>query len=83
MLAIDRIFEILHNGNWHRLSEVAEKAGTQEAKVELISSFLSTYDFLEFDKKTKRIKLSSELQGFLEKIEEVEQKESMEKGRCS
>ena len=75
MLAIDRIFEILCNGEWHRLSEVAEKAGTQESKVRLISSFLSAYDFLEFDEKTKKMRLSTQLHSFLEKIKEVEQKE--------
>jgi len=83
MLAIDRIFEILHNGNWHRLAEVAETIGTRESKVELISSFLSAYDFLEYDKKTKRIKLSTELQGFFEKIKEIEEKEAARKSNRS
>jgi len=76
MLAIDKIFEILNNGDWHRLTEVAEKTGTQESKIKLISSFLSAYDFLEYDKKTKRIKLSTEMQDFFDKIKEVEQKEA-------
>jgi len=76
MLAIDKIFEILNNGDWHRLTEVAEKTGTQESKIELISSFLSAYDFLEYDKKTKKIKLSTELQDFFEKIREIEQEEA-------
>nr|MDO8133967.1 hypothetical protein [Candidatus Njordarchaeum guaymaensis] len=72
----DKIFEVLANGNWHRLTEVAEKTGTKELKVELISSFLSTYDFLEFDKKAKRIRLSTQLHSFLEKISEIELEES-------
>ncbi len=83
MLAIDRIFEILHNGDWHRVTEVAEKTGTQESKIKLISSFLSAYDFLEYDKKTKRIKLSTELQDFFEKIKEIEQKEAARKSNRS
>jgi len=83
MLAIDKIFEILNNGDWHRLTEVAEKTGTQESKIELISSFLSAYDFLEYDKKTKRIKLSTELQDFFEKIKEIEHKEAAGKSSCS
>ena len=83
MLAIDKIFEILNNGDWHRLTEVAEKTGTQESKIELISSFLSAYDFMEYDKKTKKIKLSTELQDFFEKIKEVEQKEAAGKSNRS
>jgi len=83
MLAIDKIFEILNNGDWHRLREVAEKTGTQESKIEVVSSFLSAYDFLEYDRKTKKIKLSTELQDFFEKIKEVEQKEAAGKSNRS
>ncbi len=83
MLAIDKIFEILNNGDWHEVAEVAEKIGTQESKIELVSSFLSAYSFLEYDKKTKRIKLSNELQGFFEKIKEIEQKEAAGKSNRS
>jgi len=83
MHAIDRILDILHNGDWHRITEVAEETGTQESKIALISSFLSLYDFLKYDKRTGRIKLSTELLGFLEKIREIEQKESARKNTCS
>jgi len=76
MQAIDKILDVLNNGDWHRIAEVAEETGTQESKIELISSFLSVYDFLEYDKKTRRIKLSTELRGFLKKITEIEQKEN-------
>ena len=79
MLAIDKIFEILDNGDWHKLMEVAEKTGTQKSKVKLISSFLANYDFLEFDKKTDRIRLSNQLQTFIKKIRKIEQEETGEK----
>ena len=79
MIAIDKIFEILDNGNWHELAEVAQKTSMQESKVELISSFLSAYDFLEYDKKTKRIKLSTQLKTFLKKVRNMEQEEATEK----
>jgi hypothetical protein len=83
MPAIDKILEVLTNGNWHKLSEVAQKVGTQESKIELISSFLSAYDFLQYDKKTKKVKLSSELQEFFEKIREVEQRVVEKRKRSS
>jgi len=83
MLAIDRIFEILDNGDWHDLTEVAEKTGTQKSRVELISSFLANYDFLEFDKKTERVRLSNQLQSFLRTIRRIEQEEADEKKRTA
>jgi len=79
MQAIDKILDVLNNGDWNRIAEVAEETGSQESKIELISGFLSVYDFLEYDKKTRRIKLSTELQGFLKKIREIERKENARK----
>jgi len=77
MLEIDKIFEILDDGDWHKLTEVAEKTGTQKSKVELISSFLANYDFLEFDKNSGKIRLSAQVQIFLEKIRKAEQEQGL------
>ncbi len=73
MLAIDEILELLKNGDWHGLKEISNKTQLKKFKVELITSFLAEYDFLEFDKKEKRIKLSPQLLHFLEKIQDIEQ----------
>jgi len=74
--AIDSILEILNNGEWHTLTEVAKKAGTERSKVQLISSFLTAYDFLEFDKKTEKIRLSSQIQVFLKKVRKIEREKA-------
>ena len=72
LLAIDQILELLKNGEWHGLKEIADKTGLQEFKVEVITSFLAEYNFLEFNKKEKKIKMSPELLLFLRKVEETE-----------
>lgn len=77
LLAIDDILELLNNGEWHGLKEIADRIRLNEFKVELITSFLAEYDFLEFNKKEKRIKLSPQLLHFLKKIEEVEREEEI------
>lgn len=73
MLAIDEILELLKNGDWHELKEISDKTQLHKSKVELITSFLAEYDFLEFDQKEKKIKLSPQLLHFLKKIEDIEQ----------
>jgi len=83
LLAIDKILAILDNGEWHELTEVAQKTGTQKSRVELISSFLAAYNFLEYDKKTKSMRLSDQLQFFLRKIKEIEREEAAEKRHTS
>jgi len=72
LLAVDEILELLKNGEWHGLREIADKTQLREFKVELITSFLAEYDFLEFNKKEKKIKLSPQLLLFLKKIEDIE-----------
>lgn len=73
LLAIDEILELLKNGDWHELKEISNKTHLHKSKVELITSFLAEYDFLELDKKEKKIKLSPQLLHFLKKIEDIEQ----------
>ncbi|HKZ94618.1 MAG TPA: hypothetical protein VJ249_08580 [Candidatus Bathyarchaeia archaeon] len=79
MLIIDEILDAIRNGEWHQVKEVAQKARSSESKVELVSGFLATYDFLEFDRKNKRVRLSMQLQRFLGKIREVESEERVGK----
>jgi DNA-binding IclR family transcriptional regulator len=72
LIAIDEILGLLRNGEWHGVKELADKSRFQESKVELITSFLAKYDFLEFDQKEKRVKLSQQLRLFLSKIEDLD-----------
>jgi len=72
LLAIDEILELLKNGQWHELKEIADKTNLQGFRAELISNFLAEYDFLEFDKKEKKIRLTPQLQLFLRNIENIE-----------
>jgi len=77
MPAIDVILTLLSNGEWHSLKEIADETNLHEFKVELVTSFLAEYDFLEFDKKEKKIKLSLQLLLFLKKIENIEREEAV------
>jgi len=77
LLAIDEILQLLKNGEWHGLREIVDKTRLHEFKVELITSFLAEYDFLEFDKREKKIKLSLQLLLFLKKIEDIEREEAL------
>ncbi len=72
LLAIDQILELLWNGEWRELTEIADQTGLQKFGVLLVTSFLSEYNFLEFDETEKKIRVSSELLLFLSKIREIE-----------
>jgi len=72
LLAVDQILELLKNGEWHGLNEVAEKTGLQKLKVEVITNFLAEYNFLKLSKQEKKIKMTPELLLFFKKVEELE-----------
>ncbi len=83
MLVIDKILDAIHNGEWHEIKEITGKTKLKESQIELISGFLAAYDFLELDRKSKRIRLSPQLQHFLAKIHEIEEGEAPNKTHAS
>jgi len=74
---IDAVLGLLKDGKWHDLVEIAKKCGLHEFRVEMIMSFLSDYDFIEFNKKSRRVKLRPLTREFIDEIHRVEEEEAM------
>ena len=71
---IDYVFDALKNGEWHNLNEISEKTRLPKLKIELLTSFLAEYDFVEVDKKEQKTRLTPPLLRFIKKIQSVEKK---------
>ena len=69
---IDEILNILKNGKWHDLREISEKTCLHKAKVEMLTTFLAQYNFIELDAKEHRTRLTKPLFNFMKKIKELE-----------
>jgi len=69
------IFELLEDGKWHSLNEIAGKSGLHEFKLEIITNFLAEYDFIELDKAKRKTRLAASVADFLKKIKHVEKAE--------
>ena len=78
LLAIDEILEVLRNGKWHNVKEVAEKTDLHQVKVKLITSFLAEYDFVQRDPTSSMVKLTPQFRSFLKKIQDLEREETIE-----
>lgn len=65
----------LKDGNWHDLREIARKCSTNEFRVEMILSFLSKYDFMEFDKKGRKARLRPLMLEFIDEIQRIREEE--------
>lgn len=77
MIRVDSLLEELRNGEWHGLKDVANKTKLHEFIVEVITNFLAEYDFLELNRKEKKVRLSPQLRLFLERIEGIDRDEAL------
>lgn len=76
LLVVDEVLALLRNGEWHGLSELADRSGLGRRKVELVVDFLCGFDFLECDRKDGRVRLSRQLLAFLRRVEDLEREEA-------
>ena len=64
---IDQVLELLEDGDWHKLNEIAKKSGLQQPKLEAVVDFLEEYEFIHVDKEQQRAKLTHPVLKFLKK----------------
>jgi len=76
-LAIDAVLRLLKDEKWHDLGEITKKFASHEFRVEMIISFLSDYGFIEFDKKSRKVKLNPLTREFIDEIHRVEEEETI------
>ena len=69
------IFNLLEDGKWHSLTEIAGESGLHEFKLELVTNFLAEYDFIELDKAKRKVRLALSVVDFLKKIKHIENDE--------
>ncbi len=59
---------LLSDGDWHDLSQIVEKCSLNEFKVEMIVSFLSKYDFIDWNGKGRIARLRPLMLEFMNDI---------------
>jgi len=74
---MDGILKLLEDGKWHDMREIIDNSRLHDLKVEMFIDFLSEYDFVELDKKRRKVKLTSSLYKFVRKIKLMEEKEAV------
>lgn len=70
----DTILELLENGKWHYIKEIEEKTHLNNGKVEMVTKFLATYNFVKVDEIKNRVKIDPSTNKFLKKIRKLEKK---------
>ena len=72
----DTILELLENGKWHYLKDIEKKTQLNSGKVETVTRFLATYNFVKLDEAEQRVKIDSPTNKFLKKIKKLEKEEN-------
>jgi len=75
--AIDEVLMVLKDGNWHDVREIAKKCSSNEPRVEVIVSFLSKYDFMELDKRSRKARLCPLMLEFIDEIQRIREEEAV------
>ena len=57
---IDAIIRILEDGKEHSIEEISETSGVSPEKVEALIKFLSKYNFVFYDEKRRRTRISDD-----------------------
>jgi len=77
MSAIDEILWLLKDGKWHDLEEITKKLAPPKIKAELAVSFLSEFNFIQLNEKTKKVRLQPSTRHFIEEIQRLEQENAL------
>jgi len=72
---VNVILELLEDGKWHSLTEISDKSGLHEFKLEIVTNFLAEYNFIELDKDKQKTRLAASVADFLKKIKHIEKGE--------
>ncbi len=80
MEKVNAIFKLLEDGKWHSVTQIANKSGLHEFKLEIITNFLAEYDFAEVDKANRQVRLTVSVVDFLKKIKYIEKGEGLKTG---
>ncbi len=72
---VNTLFDLLEDGTWHNLTEIADTSSLDESKLEIVTNFLAEYDFIELNKVKRNVKLAVSVVDFLKKIKHIENDE--------
>ncbi len=72
---VNAVLNLLEDGKWHSLTQIANRSGLHEFKLEIVTNFLAEYDFAEVNKANRQVRLTMSVVDFLKKIRHIEKEE--------
>jgi hypothetical protein len=72
----ETILRLLENGKWHNLKDIEKETQLDSIKVENVTKFLASYNFIELDETKQKVKLDPPTSRFLKRIRQLENEEN-------
>jgi len=72
----ETILRLLENGKWHNLKDIEKETQLESFKVENITRFLASYNFVKLDEVEQKVKLDPPTNKFLKRIRQLENEEN-------
>ena len=63
-MSVDRLFELLKDGQWYDVSEVAKTLNLPEQLMENVLHFFTKFDFIQFDPSRRKVAIDSSIKKF-------------------
>lgn len=79
----DIVLDSLEDHKWHSLTEMADKFGLHESRIEIITNFLSEYGFIELDKAKRKARIAVSVVDFLKRTKHIEKDEKVNLGQAT
>jgi DNA-binding IclR family transcriptional regulator len=72
----ETILRLLENGKWHYLKDLEKETHLASGKVETVTKFLATYNFVKLDEAEQKVRIDPPTNRFLKKIRQLENEEN-------
>ncbi len=72
----ETILRLLENGKWHYLKDIEKETQLDSVKVESVTEFLASYNFIELDETKQKVKLDPHTNRFLKRIRQLQNEEN-------
>jgi hypothetical protein len=73
----EAILRLLENGKWHHLKDIEKETRLDSVKVETVTKFLASYNFIKLDEAEQKVKLDPPTSRFLKRIRQLENEENL------
>jgi len=76
-MSTEPVLQLLENGEWHYIKDIAKLTNLNSQKLEYLTKFLAKYNVIKLDEPKHKVKLNTSTNKFLKKLRQLENEEKL------